>query len=248
MSSALQGQTCVFNKGDRVIALECEFFATNSDVVPAGSVGTVCRVTGCYVIVKFDCHEDSWYTCSGEVAPYVEPAPEPTVKELVDQAIDRVRDVRQAGKGATYEVADLPGGREFSLAITHLEDALMRFTRGMAMRLGVFAPADLEKIGTDPGAASKFLGDRDQKAADAAQAHPPCAWRSGQRVVVIDDTGMDTRPVGVTGTVKGWAINCGSPQLEVTMDETFDGDAGNFSYFFTDPNRSLDVVTLKAPF
>jgi hypothetical protein len=36
-------------------------------------------------------------------------------------------------------------GREFSLAITAIEDAQMRFTRGLAMRLGKFSPADLEK-------------------------------------------------------------------------------------------------------
>jgi hypothetical protein len=36
-------------------------------------------------------------------------------------------------------------GREFSLAITAIEDAQMRYTRGLAMRLGKFSPADLEK-------------------------------------------------------------------------------------------------------
>jgi hypothetical protein len=35
--------------------------------------------------------------------------------------------------------------REFSLAITALEDAQMRATRGLAMRSGVFNPADLQK-------------------------------------------------------------------------------------------------------
>lgn len=38
-----------------------------------------------------------------------------------------------------------PAAREFSLAITALEDAQMRATRGLAMTKGVFAPADLQK-------------------------------------------------------------------------------------------------------
>jgi streptogramin lyase len=36
-------------------------------------------------------------------------------------------------------------GREFSLAITNLEQAQMWFTRGMALALGKFNPADLEE-------------------------------------------------------------------------------------------------------
>lgn len=38
-----------------------------------------------------------------------------------------------------------PHAREFSLAITALEDAQMRATRGLAIQKGVFAPADLQK-------------------------------------------------------------------------------------------------------
>lgn len=60
-----------------------------------------------------------------------------TVKELVDAAIERVRKVQGGQRDE--------GAREMALAITHLEDAAMRFTRGLAMRQGKFAPADLEK-------------------------------------------------------------------------------------------------------
>ena len=37
-----------------------------------------------------------------------------------------------------------PEGREFSLAITAIEDAQMRYPRGRAMQLGKFSPADLD--------------------------------------------------------------------------------------------------------
>ena len=63
-----------------------------------------------------------------------------TVVEYLDAARTAVVSMRANGgpeMGAS--------GREFSLAITAIEDAQMRYTRGLAMRLGKFSPADLEK-------------------------------------------------------------------------------------------------------
>lgn len=38
-----------------------------------------------------------------------------------------------------------PAAREFALAMTHLEEAQMRFTRGMAKVQSKYAPVDLER-------------------------------------------------------------------------------------------------------
>lgn len=61
---------------------------------------------------------------------------EKTVKQLTDEAIERLEQFRAS--------LPMPAAREFSLAITALEDAQMRATRGLAMARGCFAPADLE--------------------------------------------------------------------------------------------------------
>jgi len=63
--------------------------------------------------------------------------PSPTIKELIDEAIGRLDGHRSQFPGTA--------AREFSLAITALEDAQMRATRGLAMATGRFVPADLEK-------------------------------------------------------------------------------------------------------
>lgn len=89
-----------------------------------------------------------------------------TVTELLMAARERILDHREVAEPKPYP--DIPA-REFSLAITAIEDAAMRYTRGRAQELDVFSPADLDKIGDDPAAASKFLADRDQKASDAAK-------------------------------------------------------------------------------
>jgi hypothetical protein len=60
-----------------------------------------------------------------------------TVVELVEAATSRIT----AARGDSRD----PYAREMSLAITALEDAQMRFTRGMAMKHELFAPADLER-------------------------------------------------------------------------------------------------------
>jgi hypothetical protein len=60
-----------------------------------------------------------------------------TFVELANRAQARAVELRNAAPG--------PAAREFALAITALEDAQMRFTRGMAMVKGRFAPADLER-------------------------------------------------------------------------------------------------------
>ena len=63
--------------------------------------------------------------------------PRPTIKELIDEAIAHLDEFRANHPGAP--------AREFSLAITALEDAQMRATRGLAKATGQFNPADLEK-------------------------------------------------------------------------------------------------------
>lgn len=65
---------------------------------------------------------------------------EQTVKDLIDEAIARANARRENNPG--------PPAREFALAITALEDAQMRFTRGLAMVQGKFAPVDLEAGGS----------------------------------------------------------------------------------------------------
>lgn len=66
---------------------------------------------------------------------------DPTVKELIDQAIEYIGDRRECPVGP----ATTQSAREFSLAITALEDAQMRYTRGRAIELGKFKPADLDR-------------------------------------------------------------------------------------------------------
>jgi hypothetical protein len=60
-----------------------------------------------------------------------------TVVELLTAAEARIEGIRADSRE--------PWARELSLALTALEDAQMRFTRGLAKRYGVFAPADLER-------------------------------------------------------------------------------------------------------
>ena len=64
-------------------------------------------------------------------------SPAPTIKELLDEAIALLDAYRAHNPGTA--------AREFALAITHLEDAQMRATRGIAMTLDKFNPADPEK-------------------------------------------------------------------------------------------------------
>jgi hypothetical protein len=61
-----------------------------------------------------------------------------TFVELVAEATEKADAHRRTYGGSA-------AGREFALAVTALEDAQMRFTRGLAMVQGKFAPADLEK-------------------------------------------------------------------------------------------------------
>lgn len=60
-----------------------------------------------------------------------------TVKEALDRCIQIARDRQQDTN---------PDGanREFALCITYLEEAQQRYTRGRAMQLGQFDPADLD--------------------------------------------------------------------------------------------------------
>lgn len=47
----------------------------------------------------------------------------------------------------TAAPADPAAAREFSLAITHLEDAITRFNKGTYRRRGIFAVTDAERTG-----------------------------------------------------------------------------------------------------
>lgn len=61
-----------------------------------------------------------------------------TVKEALDRCIEIARE-RQRDHPTHSN-----GYREFALAITAMEDAQMRYTRGRAMQEGKFEPADLD--------------------------------------------------------------------------------------------------------
>lgn len=64
---------------------------------------------------------------------------EATVAELLTEATKRATAKRTESFGEHPDAA-----REFAETVTQLEYAQMRYTRGMAMTLGVFAPVDLE--------------------------------------------------------------------------------------------------------
>lgn len=59
-----------------------------------------------------------------------------TVKQVLDEAHTMVADAHVS--------STMPAVREFALALTAIEDAQMRYTRGRAMEEGKFAPADLD--------------------------------------------------------------------------------------------------------
>ena len=59
-----------------------------------------------------------------------------TFKEKIDSLINDATEARLELQG--------PSAREFSLAITALEDAGMRYTRGRAIQAGWLNPADLD--------------------------------------------------------------------------------------------------------
>lgn len=67
-----------------------------------------------------------------------------TVKEHIDAAVEGIENLEPRGSRTEAD-------RELSLAITHLEDAQMRVTRGLAKHLGKFNPADLEKLRVTDG-------------------------------------------------------------------------------------------------
>lgn len=60
-----------------------------------------------------------------------------TVKDRIDDAIAQLLNLRSA-------VGDGPAGREFSLAVTALEDAKARAFHGLAHSTGVFTEVDLQ--------------------------------------------------------------------------------------------------------
>jgi predicted nuclease of restriction endonuclease-like RecB superfamily len=62
--------------------------------------------------------------------------PLPTIVECIAEATAQLEQLRRESLGEP--------AREFSLAITALEDAQMRATRGLAKVQGKFAPVDLQ--------------------------------------------------------------------------------------------------------
>lgn len=87
--------------------------------------------------------------------------PGQTVKEALDRCMAIVDDRR----GVLERLH--PAGREFSLAITAMEDAQMRYARGRHMQEGSFSPSDVDRWladGRDPVAV------RDER--DAAAGKP----------------------------------------------------------------------------
>jgi hypothetical protein len=77
----------------------------------------------------------SWFANSIETAKNGQ-----TFVQAVDHAVHRAQFHR-----TIHVVERESGGREFSTAITKLEEAAMWFTRGMAKVQGKFNPADLEE-------------------------------------------------------------------------------------------------------
>lgn len=65
--------------------------------------------------------------------------PETTFVQLIEAATLRAE---------TRKLANTSGeeAREFAMAMTALEEAGMRYTRGIARGLGVFKPVDLESV------------------------------------------------------------------------------------------------------
>lgn len=61
-----------------------------------------------------------------------------TVKELTDQAISAVWEANRMYQPYDY--------RDLQLAVDALEDAQMRFTRGLAKAQDRFSPADLQAV------------------------------------------------------------------------------------------------------
>jgi hypothetical protein len=61
----------------------------------------------------------------------------PTIVETIEQLQEAIVSRQAEGWGDP---------RELALALTHLEDVQMRFTRARAKTLGVFRPVDLEKV------------------------------------------------------------------------------------------------------
>ncbi len=50
-----------------------------------------------------------------------------------------------AAKITERQNVSLNGKREYAIALTHIEDAVMRVNRGVAMDTGQFNPADVER-------------------------------------------------------------------------------------------------------
>jgi hypothetical protein len=57
----------------------------------------------------------------------------------------RMPPAQTARRGIVPETTSLAEAREFSMAITHIEDAITRFNKGTYMARGTFAISDAER-------------------------------------------------------------------------------------------------------
>lgn len=88
--------------------------------------------------------------------------PGQTVKEALDRCIEVADERRKACKPADT------AGREFSLAITLLEDAQMRYARGRHMQEGSFSPSDVDRWLADGDSPVDVRDARDKTAGKKA--------------------------------------------------------------------------------
>jgi hypothetical protein len=80
--------------------------------------------------------------------------PGQTVKEAIDRCIEIIGDRRDRAASSS--------GREFSLAITSLEDAQMRYARGRLIQEGAFSPSDVDRWLADGRDPADVLAERDR--------------------------------------------------------------------------------------
>lgn len=118
--------------------------------------------------------------------PEARPASESSTVELIGLVEDGIELARR-------RVGQSPAGREFSLAITALEDAQMRFTRGLAREKGVFRPVDLERV-DGPSERARF--EEEARAAAPTEEIPVAAVE--RAVISVSDWPCPPHWAGLT--------------------------------------------------
>ncbi len=103
-----------------------------------------------------------------------------TVKTSLDVCIQKTKELLESSD-------DDATRRDFALAITHMEDAQMRYGRARARQVGMYAPFDFDRYGS-PEAVAQALTARDLEARTrmAAATEPPTDK--------ADDVGEDPEP------------------------------------------------------